>query len=32
MQDIRQAIAQGSFADFRERTRAGWAKGDLAPR
>jgi queuine tRNA-ribosyltransferase len=32
MQDIRDAIAQGSFADFRERTRAGWAKGDIAPR
>jgi queuine tRNA-ribosyltransferase len=32
MAGIREAIAQGSFADFRERTRAGWAKGDIAPR
>jgi queuine tRNA-ribosyltransferase len=32
MQDIREAIALGGFASFRERTRAGWAKGDLAPR
>jgi queuine tRNA-ribosyltransferase len=32
MAGIREAIAQGSFASFRERTRAGWAKGDIAPR
>jgi queuine tRNA-ribosyltransferase len=32
MADIRDAISQGSFADFRERTRAGWTKGDIAPR
>src|SRR5882757_3949338 len=32
MHDIREAIAQGSFADFRARTRAGWARGDIAPR
>jgi queuine tRNA-ribosyltransferase len=32
MADIRSAIAQATFADFRERTRAGWAKGDIAPR
>jgi len=32
MADMRHAIAQGTFADFRERTRAGWAKGDIAPR
>jgi queuine tRNA-ribosyltransferase len=32
MQDIRDAIAQGTFADFRERTRADWARGDIAPR
>ena len=32
MADIRSAITQGTFADFRERTRAGWAKGDIAPR
>jgi queuine tRNA-ribosyltransferase len=31
-QDIRCAIAQGAFADFREQTRAQWAKGDIAPR
>jgi queuine tRNA-ribosyltransferase len=32
MADIRQAISQGSFASFRERTRDGWARGDIAPR
>src|SRR3984885_5047485 len=32
MQDIRTAIAQGTFAEFRDRTRAGWAQGDLPPR
>jgi queuine tRNA-ribosyltransferase len=32
MGDIREAIAQGTFADFRERTRAEWAKGDIAAR
>jgi queuine tRNA-ribosyltransferase len=32
MQDIRDAIAQGNFASFRERTRAGWTKGDIVPR
>src|SRR5580692_844237 len=32
MAEIRQAIAQGSFASFRERMRAGWAIGDIAPR
>jgi queuine tRNA-ribosyltransferase len=32
MGGLRQAIAQGTFADFRERTRAGWAQGDIAPR
>src|SRR5665213_1529370 len=32
MRDIREAISQGNFADFRERTRAGWTKGDIAPR
>jgi queuine tRNA-ribosyltransferase len=32
MHEIRKAIAQGSFAEFRERTRAGWAQGDIAPR
>ena len=32
MAGIRDAISQGTFAAFRERTRAGWAKGDIAPR
>src|SRR4030081_3304205 len=32
MHAIREAISQGSFADFRARTRADWAKGDIAPR
>ncbi len=32
MHDIRDAISQGTFAEFRERTRAGWAQGDIAPR
>ena len=32
MADIRQAIAQGSFESFREETREGWARGDIAPR
>src|SRR6202790_4617610 len=32
MQDIREAISQATFGEFRERTRAGWARGDIAPR
>lgn len=32
MRGMREAISQGIFADFRERTRAGWAKGDIPPR
>jgi queuine tRNA-ribosyltransferase len=32
MADIRQAISQGVFASFSERTRAGWTQGDIAPR
>jgi queuine tRNA-ribosyltransferase len=32
MHGIRQAIAQGTFADFRQQTLAGWAQGDIAPR
>jgi queuine tRNA-ribosyltransferase len=32
MADMREAIAAGTFADFRERTRADWAKGDITPR
>jgi queuine tRNA-ribosyltransferase len=32
MQGTRDAVAKGTFASFRERTRADWAKGDIAPR
>jgi len=32
MRGIREAISQGAFAQFGERTRAGWARGDIAPR
>jgi queuine tRNA-ribosyltransferase len=32
MHDIRDAISKGAFADFRDRTRDGWAKGDILPR
>ena len=32
MQGMRDAISQGVFARFRERTRAGWARGDITPR
>jgi queuine tRNA-ribosyltransferase len=32
MNDIRQAIAGGTFADFRAQTREGWARGDIPPR
>jgi queuine tRNA-ribosyltransferase len=32
MHGIRDAISQGAFASFRDRTRADWAKGDIAPR
>jgi queuine tRNA-ribosyltransferase len=32
MADIRQAISQGVFASFRERTHEEWARGDIAPR
>jgi len=32
MHDIREAVAQGSFADFRGRTREQWAEGDIMPR
>src|ERR1700730_650943 len=32
MQDIREAISKGMFEDFRDRTRADWAKGDIALR
>ena len=29
---LRDAIAQGNFAAFAERTRAGWEQGDIAAR
>ena len=32
MGGIRDAIAKATFAEFRERTLAGWAQGDIAPR
>jgi queuine tRNA-ribosyltransferase len=32
MHDIRDAVAQGTFADFSERTRANWASGDIPAR
>jgi len=32
MQGMRDAISQRIFASFRDRTRADWAKGDIAPR
>jgi queuine tRNA-ribosyltransferase len=31
MQGIRAAIAAGRFADFRQATMEGWARGDLPP-
>ena len=30
MQGMREAIANGTFEDFRATTRAGWARGDIA--
>jgi len=32
MRGMREAVSQGAFASFRERTRADWAKGDIPPR
>jgi len=32
MHGIRDAISKGTFEDFHDRTRAEWAKGDIAPR
>jgi queuine tRNA-ribosyltransferase len=32
MRGIREAISEGAFAQFRERTRADWARGDITPR
>jgi len=31
MQDIRDAVSAGTFANFYERTRTEWAAGDIAP-
>lgn len=31
MQGIRNAIANGTFEDFRAQTRADWSRGDIAP-
>jgi queuine tRNA-ribosyltransferase len=32
MHDTRDAISKGTFESFADRTRAEWAKGDMAPR
>jgi len=32
MRDIRDSISAGTFESFRDRTRAGWARGDIMPR
>jgi queuine tRNA-ribosyltransferase len=32
MRGIREAVSQGNFAEFRERARADWARGDITPR
>ena len=32
MSDVREAIEQGTFADFCERTRSDWEKGDITAR
>jgi len=32
MQGMRDAIAAGAFETFRNKTRAGWARGDIDPR
>jgi queuine tRNA-ribosyltransferase len=29
---MRTAIAEGTFQQFRERTREGWTRGDIAAR
>jgi len=31
MQGTREAIAAGRYADFVAETKAGWARGDIAP-
>ncbi len=32
MQAMRTAISEGTFQQFRERTREDWARGDIAAR
>ena len=32
MRDIGEVVSKGAFADFYERTKADWARGDIAPR
>jgi queuine tRNA-ribosyltransferase len=32
MHEMRAAIASGRFEDFKNQTRANWARGDIAPR
>jgi queuine tRNA-ribosyltransferase len=32
MNGMREAITAGDFAAFRDKTRAGWARGDIDPR
>jgi queuine tRNA-ribosyltransferase len=32
MRGIREAITKSAFAEFRERTRADWLRGDITPR
>jgi queuine tRNA-ribosyltransferase len=32
MQDMRVAIGNGTFEDFKKQTRADWARGDVAAR
>src|SRR3954452_22419831 len=32
MQGIRDSVSNGAFENFRAKTRAGWARGDIAPR
>ncbi len=32
MTGMRDAVAAGRFAEFRDATRQGWARGDIPPR
>ena len=32
MRGIREAISKSAFAEFRERARVDWARGDITPR